>query len=85
MAKRKREKKNKFNLLEFWQKNPGLVLKIGLVVVIIISAMFGFSYGYPIAAQGDVVKGVLTGLAYGGGALIAVLISYFLNRKLKGL
>lgn len=52
--------------------------------IIIISGLFGYSYGYPIVAEGEVVKGILTGLAYGGGALMAILISFFLNQKLRG-
>jgi hypothetical protein len=31
------------------------------------------------------MKGILTGLAYGGGALLAILMALFLNRKLRGL
>jgi hypothetical protein len=61
----------------FWQK-----LAWGLVVV--ICGLFGYTYGYPIVAAGEPARGVLVGLAYGGGALIVILISYFLNRKLRG-
>ena len=66
-----------FKRRTFWQK-----LIWGIVVL--ICALFGYTYGYPIVAEGEPVRGVLVGLAYGGGALIAILISYFLNRKLRG-
>lgn len=61
-----------------------LVLKLTWGVVLIISVLFGYFNGYPVAAQGQIGKGILIGLAYGGGALLVILISVFLNRKLKG-
>ncbi|RME73815.1 MAG: hypothetical protein D6784_11240 [Chloroflexi bacterium] len=53
-------------------------------IVIIICILFGYSYGYPVVAAGETGRGILVGLAYGGGAFIAVSVSYFLNQKLKG-
>lgn len=52
--------------------------------VAILCLFFGYSYGYPVVAGGEVVKGFLIGLAYGGGAFVAILISFLLNQKLKG-
>ena len=80
MAKRQPKKPNENNLLN----RRTLLLRLGWTFVIIISVLFGYSYGYPIVAEGEPVRGFLIGLAYGGGALIAILISFFLNRKLRG-
>lgn len=81
MAKRQSKQKDQNEALE---KRRSLLLKIFWGFVIAACGLFGYSYGYPIVAEGEIVKGILTGLAYGGGALIAILISFFLNRKLKG-
>ena len=81
MAKRQPKYQNEEEALE---KRRVLLLKVLWVVIIIVCILFGYSYGYPIVAQGDVAKGILIGLAYGGGALFVLLISYFLNRKLRG-
>ncbi len=81
MAKRQPKRSNQ---QEEWMKRRSLILKLGWVFVVIISALFGYTYGYPIVAEGQIVKGILIGLAYGGGALLAILISFFLNRKLRG-
>ncbi len=81
MAKRQPKHQTEEEALE---KRRVLLIKVLWVIVIIICILFGYSYGYPIVAQGDVAKGILIGLAYGGGALFVLLISYFLNRKLRG-
>ncbi len=81
MAKRQPKQSNQ---QEKWEKRRALILKLCWAFVVIISALFGYTYGYPIVAEGQIVKGILTGLAYGGGALLAILISFFLNRKLRG-
>lgn len=81
MAKRQSKQKEQADALE---QRRALLLKIFWVAVVIVCIMFGYSYGYPIVAAGQVTKGILIGLAYGGGALFVILISYFLNRKLKG-
>jgi len=81
MAKRQPKYQNEEEALE---KRRALLVKVLWVVIIIVCILFGYSYGYPIVAQGDVAKGILIGLAYGGGALFVLLISYFLNRKLRG-
>lgn len=82
MAKRKSKRPNQGEIL---RKRRAFLQKLVWAFIIIITILFGYAYGYPIAAQGEVGKGILTGLAYGGGALLAILISLFLNRKLKGL
>lgn len=82
MAKRKSKRQNQSDAL---RKRQALVKKLSWAFIIIITILFGYTYGYPIAAQGEIGRGILTGLAYGGGALLAILISLFLNRKLKGL
>ncbi len=81
MAKRQPKQKDQ---KEASIKRRTLFMKLIWGFIIIISGLFGYSYGYPIVAEGEVVKGILTGLAYGGGALMAILISFFLNQKLRG-
>ena len=81
MAKRQPKHKDQAEAIE---QRKALLLKLIWVAVIIICILFGYSYGYPIVAAGQVGKGILIGLAYGGGALLAILFSYFLNRKLRG-
>lgn len=85
MAKRRAKQKSRDQENALLLKRRALYLKIGWIVVIVVAALFGYAYGYPLAAEGQVVKGILVGLAYGGGALGAILISFFLNRKLRGL
>ena len=79
----KRQPKNKSQAEEF-EKRRALIVKLLWAFVVIICVLFGYSYGYPIVAEGQPVKGILIGLAYGAGALMAILISFFLNQKLKG-
>jgi hypothetical protein len=82
MAKRQSKAKDREDTL---LKRRALYEKLGWAVVGVVSLLFGISYGYPIVAEGELARGVLTGLGYGGGAFLAILISLFLNRKLKGL
>jgi hypothetical protein len=82
MAKRQSKRKDREDTL---LKRRALYTKLAWVAVGIVSLLFGISYGYPIVAKGELVRGILTGLGYGGGAFLAILISLFLNRKLKGL
>ena len=79
----KRQPKNK-NQAEEFEKRRALIVKLLWAFVVIICVLFGYSYGYPIVTEGQLVKGILIGLAYGAGALMAILISFFLNQKLKG-
>ena len=81
MAKRQSKQKEQAEAIE---KRRVLILRILWGAVVIFCILFGYSYGYPVVAGGEVAKGILIGLAYGGGALFAILVSYFLNRKLKG-
>ena len=81
MAKRQPKYQNEEEALE---KRRVLLLKVLWAAIIIVCILFGYSYGYPIVAQGEVAKGILIGLAYGGGAFFVLLVSYFLNRKLRG-
>jgi hypothetical protein len=82
MAKRPPKQKDQAEAAE---KRRILVTRVLWTMVVIFCVVFGYSYGSPIVAGGEVVRGILTGLAYGGGAFAAILISFFLNRKLKGL
>lgn len=82
MAKRRSERKNQE---ERWLKRRTQLYKAGWGVIILLSVLFGVSYGYPVMAEGEVGQGILTGLVYGGGAFAALVISLYLNRKLKGL
>ncbi len=82
MAKRRSKRTNQQEAIE---QRRALLLKIGWGVIILISLMFGYSFGAPLVAEGQLVKGIFIGLAYGSGALLAILAAFFLNRKLKGL
>jgi hypothetical protein len=82
MAKRQSKQKDQQEALE---KRRALLLKLFWGVVLVVCGLFGYSYGYPLIAEGQITKGIFVGLAYGGGALIVVLVSFLLNRKLKGL
>ena len=81
MAKRRRKQpeESKFHyLLErrrtiFW------------VIAVVISVLFGYTWGYQQAGEGDTWNAIMRTLAYGGGAFIVISVSYYLNRKLKGL
>jgi hypothetical protein len=80
MAKRSKRKQEQFDLLQ----HPGLVRKIVWGVIIGVALLFGISNGYPIVAQGQVMAGIIKGLAYGGGALAILALALYVNRKLKG-
>ena len=69
---------------EALQKRRVLITRLLWAFVVILCVLFGYSYGSPLVAEGQISKGILIGLAYGGGALGAILISFFLNQKLKG-
>ena len=66
-------------------KRRSLLLALLWSFVVIVAALFGYSHGYPLVAAGQTVQGYLTAFAYGVGALLAILIAFFLNRKLRGL
>jgi hypothetical protein len=83
MAKRRLERKNQQE--ETWLKRRALLYKAIWGVVLFISLLFGVSHGYPLVAEGEVAQGVLTGLVYGGGAFAALVVSLYVNRKLRGL
>jgi hypothetical protein len=68
---------------EGFEKGRLLFLKIVWGVVIGVCVLFGCTYGYPLVEDGQVVKGILIGLVYGGGAFMAILISFSLNQKLN--
>lgn len=68
-----------------WQKRRNWLLALLWIFLVVIAVLYGYSYGYPLVASGQTMKGILTGLAYGGGSLLAILMALFLNRKLRGL
>lgn len=80
-----RSRSKRANQEEMLKKRRALLQKLLWSIVLILSLFFGYSYGYPLVAEGQVSKGITTGLAYGGGAFLVLAISIFLNRKLKGL
>jgi Na+/H+ antiporter NhaC len=82
MAKSRSKRANQEEML---RKRRILLQRSLWGVIIILCLFFGYTYGYPLVAEGQVVKGIATGLAYGGGAFLALAISIFLNRKLKGM
>jgi hypothetical protein len=65
-------------------KRRNLLLAIVWVFIIIIAGLYGYSHGYPLVAAGQTMQGILVGLAYGGGALLLIVVALFLNRKLRG-
>jgi hypothetical protein len=81
MAKRQSKQKDQEEALE---KRRALFIRILWGAVVIFCILFGYSYGSPLVAEGQIAKGIMIGLAYGGGALFAIIVSYFLNQKLKG-
>ena len=85
MAKRRPKPQDEHKIYTFLSKYQPLLIKLAWGFVIGVCIYFGYLKGYPIVAEGRLGEGILIGLAYGGGALIAILISLFLNRKLKGL
>ncbi len=66
-------------------KRRNLLLAIIWTFVVVVAVLYGYSHGYPLVAAGQTIRGILIGMAYGGGALLAILIALFLNRKLRGL
>ena len=66
-------------------KRRNLLLSLVWGFVVIVAILFGYSHGYPLVAAGQTMQGILIGLAYGGGALLAIVFALFLNRKLRGL
>jgi hypothetical protein len=65
-------------------KRRNLLLAILWVFIVVIAGLYGYSHGYPLVAAGQTIQGILVGLAYGGGALLLIVIALFLNRKLRG-
>ncbi len=66
-------------------KRRNMLLGILWAFVVVVAILYGYSHGYPLVAAGQTVQGILVGLAYGVGALLAVMIAFYLNRKLRGL
>jgi hypothetical protein len=85
MAKRRSARPTLAEQQTAFLKRRQLLLKLIWSLIIIISVLYGYSNGYPIVAQGNVLQGILVGLAYGGGALFLIGLAFFLNRKLRGL
>jgi hypothetical protein len=65
-------------------KRRNLLLAIVWVFIVVIAGLYGYSHGYPLVAAGQTIQGILVGLAYGGGALLLIVVALFLNRKLRG-
>ena len=82
MAKRRAKKKSWAEELLAYRS---WLLKMVGGIVFIICLLFGYQHGYPLVVEGQVTQGILTGLAYGGGAFAAIMVALYLNRKLKGL
>ncbi len=84
MAKRRRKTEQKQTVVDFAYTHRSGLLKLLWALVIGISALFGYLQGYPLVQDGQVGYGILIGLLYGGGALLAILGAFYINRKLKG-
>jgi hypothetical protein len=84
MAKRRKKTQEKQSLRNFISTHHSSAIKFLWVLVIIISALFGYSRGYPLVQAGQVSYGIMIGLLYGVGAFLAILAAFYINRKLKG-
>lgn len=85
MAKRRPKALDQQQSQPAWQKRRNLALALLWVIIAVIAALYGYSHGYPLFAAGQTMWGILIGLAYGGGAFLAILVALFLNRKMRGL
>jgi hypothetical protein len=65
-------------------KRRKLLLRVVWLTVVIIAALYGYSHASPLLAEGQVMMGIIMGLAYGLGALALIGAAFFINRKLKG-
>lgn len=83
MAKRRPKQSNQPQTQALKRRN--LLLVLLWAIVAIIAALYGYTHSYPLFAAGQTMQGILIGLAYGGGAFLAIVTAIFLNRKLKGL
>lgn len=85
MAKRKSTQPTPEQKYEAILKRRELLLKLMYGIVGIIIILFGYSYGYPIVAAGQLWWGIFIGMVYSLGALLLVVAAFYLNRKMKGL
>ncbi|GAB4452314.1 MAG: hypothetical protein Fur0044_47440 [Anaerolineae bacterium] len=85
MAKRRPKQLTPTERHALLMKRRNLLLGILWTFVVIVAILYGYSHGYPLVAAGQTGQGILIGLAYGVGALLAVMIAFYLNRKLRGL
>jgi hypothetical protein len=81
MAKRRRKQPEETILYRLLERRRAIFWTIAVV----ISLLFGYTWGYQQAVEGDTLNAIVRTLAYGGGAFIVISVSYYLNRKLKGL
>jgi hypothetical protein len=84
MAKRRSKQLTPEEKRAALMKRRNLLLAIVWVFIVVIAGLYGYSHGYPLVAAGQTVQGILVGLAYGGGALLLIVVALFLNRKLRG-
>ena len=84
MAKRRSKQLTPEEKRAALMKRRNLLLAIVWVFIVIIAGLYGYTHGYPLVAAGQTMQGILVGLAYGGGALLLIVIALFLNRKLRG-
>lgn len=85
MAKRRSNQLTPAEQQSALMKRRNMLLGILWAFVVVVAILYGYSHGYPLVAAGQTVQGILVGLAYGVGALLAVMIAFYLNRKLRGL
>lgn len=85
MAKRRSKKLTPARQQVALTQRRNMLLGILWAFVVIIAVLFGYFNGYPIVAAGQTFQGILVGLLYGGGALLALVFAFYLNRKLRGL
>ncbi|MFN8457486.1 MAG: hypothetical protein U0401_22975 [Anaerolineae bacterium] len=82
---RRRPKQSKQQPQSASLKRRNLYLALLWVAVAVIAALYGYTHSYSLFAEGQIMQGILIGLAYGGGAFLVILMALFLNRKMRGL
>lgn len=66
-------------------KRRKLLLRVVWLTILVIAAFYGYVNASPFLAEGQVMWGIIMGLAYGLGAFALIAAAFFINRKLKGL
>jgi len=66
-------------------KRRKLLMGVLWLTILVIAALYGYVHASPLLVEGQVMWGIIMGLAYGLGAFALIVAAFFINRKLKGL